>query len=259
MKTIYLFLVTLFFSLGTAAASADPEDLEQTSFNLLLDVRHILLDYYHLQADETNHTVLKQLTQSKQQTADKTLAFAASLPDAYVTHKNDLTKHWQSFNELMQGNIDELVNSGYPEGQLVLMMRDAGKAVEADLITLNQLIREQHEIRLPEKVSALRQQRLALLDTIELYGEYSATSTGVPIRSGRPDIGEYCAQFETSLQHLESLQWSPESQQVLRSIRSKWTFIDRTVKNHSQGVVPFLVMRYTDIIMTNLDKAQASL
>lgn len=257
MKRIYLFLITLLLTLNTM--SAEPEKLEQTSFSLLLDVRQILLDYYHLQADETNHSVLNRLSDAKQKTATSTLDFSKQLPDQFISQRNNLIKHWQSFDQLMQGNIDELINSGYPEGQLVLMMREAGKAVEADLIELNQMIRQQHEITIPEKTVALRQQRLALLDTIELYGEYSATSTGVPIRSGRPDIAEYCERFENSLKNLEQLQWSAETQQVLKSIRSKWRFIDRTVKRHSEGMVPFLVMRYTDIILTNLDQAQASL
>lgn len=50
MKRIYLFLITLLLTLNTM--SAEPEKLEQTSFSLLLDVRQILLDYYHLQADD---------------------------------------------------------------------------------------------------------------------------------------------------------------------------------------------------------------
>ena len=257
MKRIYLFLVTLLLTLN--ATSAEPEELEHTSFTLLLDVRQILLDYYHLQADETNHSVLKRLAASKQQAAISTKTFSEQLPAQFISQRNNLMEHWQSFDQLMQGNIDELINSGYPEGQLVLMMREAGKAVEADLIELNQLIRQQYEISIPEKISALRQQRMALLDTIELYGEYSATSTGVPIRSGRPDIASYCERFEAALSNLEKLQWSAETQQLLKSIRSKWRFIDRTVKRHSEGMVPFLVMRYTDIILTNLDKAQASL
>jgi hypothetical protein len=257
MKRIYLFLVTLLLTLN--ATSAEPEELEHTSFALLLDVRQILLDYYHLQADETNHSVLKRLAASKQQAAISTKTFSEQLPDQFISQRNNLMEHWQSFDQLMQGNIDELINSGYPEGQLVLMMRQAGKAVEADLIELNQLIRQQYEISIPEKISALRQQRMVLLDTIELYGEYSATSTGVPIRSGRPDIASYCERFESALANLEKLQWSGETQQLLKSIRSKWRFIDRTVKRHSEGMVPFLVMRYTDIILTNLDQAQASL
>ena len=257
MKRIYLFLVSLLLTLN--ATSAEPEELEQTSFALLLDVRQILLDYYHLQADETNHSVLKRLSASKQQTAISTQTLSKQLPDEFISQRNNLMKHWQSFDQLMQGNIDELINSGYPEGQLVLMMREAGKAVEADLIELNQLIRQQYEISIPEKIGALRQQRMALLDTIELYGEYSATSTGVPIRSGRPDIASYCERFEAALSNLEKLQWSAETQQLLKGIRSKWRFIDRTVKRHSEGMVPFLVMRYTDIILTNLDQAQASL
>lgn len=259
MKTFRLFFTFIAFISLPWVAFASSDSIEQTSFELKVEIRHILLDYYHLQADERNHTVLSGLRQRKADADTVKENFLQRLPSSLNKESSNLEKHWQDFSRLMNENVDELVNSGYPEGQLVLMMRESAKLIERDLDALNELIVKDNELRLPQKVLALRHQKMALLDTIELYGEYSATSTGVPIRTGKQDIAEYCARFEQSLQQLESLNWSKESQHLLRSIRSKWLFIDKTVKRHSEGMVPFLVMRYTDIILKNLDKAQVSL
>ena len=263
MKYFYLILTALIMHIAptTGYSEFNVEQLEQMSHDLRIEVRHLLLDYYHLQADETNHTVLISLNKRKSDADSSRKDLTSLLPSTYQSEINRLNDQWSKFSGFMAENIHVLTQTGYPELQVVTLMRNAARDIEQILTQLGEQLRAENEIHLPVKIAAIRQQQIALMNTIELYGEYGATSTGVPIATdgSTHDIGTYCARFEESLKHLEALDWSVESRGLLKNIRSKWRFIDRTVKRHSEGMVPFLVMRYTDMIMVNLNKAQASL
>ena len=57
--------------------------------------------------------------------------------------------------------------------------------------------------------------------------------------------------FDTLLSNLDN-QVSERDQRTVRSIRSKWGFLRRSIENYNENSVPFLVLNYNDSIISSL-------
>lgn len=247
-------LLTLFVSLP---AHASVIALEDSVFELSVDVKTLLLKYYHVQADEGNTQRIAELLQKREEVARDQARLTAQLDQRYSAYRQNIGKHWTSFDALLDQNINEIRESNYPELQVVTLMREAQRGMLSELERLSDAILSDNETHISQFEDWQRTQKNLMLTVVERYIERAASSMGAPLTTDEVDIGVLCKQFDRGIEELTGKLAAPEARTILNKIRSQWLFIETAATNDEARLVPFLVMRYTDTILGRIDQLEA--
>lgn len=247
-------LLTLFVSLP---AHASVIALEDSVFELSVDVKTLLLKYYHVQADEGNTQRIAELLQKREEVARDQARLTAQLDQRYSAYRQNIGEHWTSFDALLHQNINEIRESNYPELQVVTLMREAQRGMLSELERLSDAILSDNETHISQFEDWQRTQKNLMLTVVERYIERAASSMGAPLTIDEVDIGVLCKQFDRGIEELTGKLAAPEARTILNKIRSQWLFIETAATNDEARLVPFLVMRYTDTILGRIDQLEA--
>lgn len=250
MLLVRAVLLTLFMCLPLHASALAVED---SVFELSVDVKTLLLKYYHVQADEGNTQRIAELLQQRDQVVRDQAALLSQLDGRYSGYRQSIGEHWSTFNSLLDQNLSEIRESNYPELQVVTMMREAQRAMLTQLDQLSDTILSDNEVSLSQFEEWQRAQKNLMLTVVERYIERAASSMGAPLTIDEVDISVLCKQFDRGILELQGKLSAPEARTTLNKIRSQWLFIETAATNEEARLVPFLVMRYTDTILGRLD------
>ncbi|MDF1639514.1 hypothetical protein [Thalassolituus oleivorans] len=242
-------LLTLFVSLP---AYADNSELERSVFQLSVDVKMLLLKYYHVQADEGNTQRIAELSQRRSEVEALHEHISKQLDGSYLPYKQNIQQRWMTFDSYLKQNLNEIKESNYPELQVVTLMREAQRAMLDELEKLGDNLRQNSETKPSEYEQWSRNQKNLMISVVERYIERAASSMGAPLTTDQIDIAALCKQFDRGLADMKSQATSDEAQALLSKIRSQWIFIQTAATNTDAKLVPFLVMRYTDNILDRL-------
>ena len=168
-----------------------------------------------------------------------------------------ITASWQQFTELLDENRLDMTSRGYPD---VRMVDDMGRQ-NTDIVSLissaYESLQQKSGIRPNEVVSKARD--LALLME-EITSQYSARGTSnlgqVFVGSHDRSLVDMAEDFRQNLTELEAM-LDNNNGPILKSIQSKWRFMERSVKNYNDNTVPFLVVSYNDRIIQHLSELEA--
>jgi len=130
MLLLRTLILTLFVSLP---ATASVMENEQSVFELSVNVKTLLLKYYHVQADEGNPQLVDELLSHRDSVLAEKNAVVAALPAQYSLEGSAVNEHWDEFDRLLNQNITEIRESNYPELQVVTLMREAQRSLLDDL------------------------------------------------------------------------------------------------------------------------------
>jgi len=227
--------------------------LEDSVYDLSVSVKTLLLKYYHVQADEGNTQRIAELLQQRDDVMKEHAALNAALNGRYHTYQNNLDEHWLRFDGLLNQNLTEIREANYPELQVVTLMREAQRSILSELERLSGAILLDNEAQLSQFEEWQRRQKNLMLNVVERYIERAASSMGAPLTIDAVDIGVLCKQFDRGLEELQGKLYDPEATTTLNKIRSQWLFIETAATDDEARLVPFLVMRYTDTILSRLD------
>lgn len=253
MLLLRTLILTLFISVPAYASGLNTE---QSVFELSVNVKTLLLKYYHVQADEGNPQLVAELLNHRQHVSEQQASVLKQLGSEYGNFQIGISEHWIEFNRLLDQNIKEVRESNYPELQVVTLMRASQRALLSELDQLSESILLDNEVSLNELDLWQRRQKGLMLDVVERYIERAASSMGAPLTIDEVDIAVVCKQFERGITELQGKTTSQEAQQQLTKIRSQWLFIERAATDNDARLVPFLVMRYTHTILGRLDSIE---
>ncbi|MAY13769.1 MAG: hypothetical protein CMI06_00365 [Oceanospirillaceae bacterium] len=251
-------ILTLFVGFSAQASS---NSLEQNVFDLSVGVKTLLLRYYHLQADEGNQQLLKELNSNLSSVDEQQQNVRQQLQSMQQINGNirqqNIASHWQQFRTLMQQNLHEIEVNDFPELQVVAMMRDASSALISELEKIGDELRASGEFSVSGIERWTRNQKRLLLGITERYLERAASSMGAPLSEGQ-DINQLCQEFSRGLNTLDQATLNATAQTSMRRIRSQWLFIEKSATDTEARLVPFLVMRYTNNMIDHLSRITAS-
>lgn len=253
MLLLRTLILTLFISVPAHATGLDTE---QSLFELSVNVKTLLLKYYHVQADEGNPQLVAELLTHRSEVRQQHSDLITDLGNEYVSYQEGMARHWTEFNRLLDQNIKEVRESNYPELQVVTLMRASQRSLLGELENLSEVILLDNEISLTDLELWQRKQTGLMLNVVERYIERAASSMGAPLTIDDVDIAVVCKQFERGITELQRKVTSPEAQSQLSKIRSQWLFIERAATDNTARLVPFLVMRFTDTILGRLDSIE---
>lgn len=165
-----------------------------------------------------------------------------------------ITDPLKSYAALARSNRDGTLRNGYPEGavidEMMLKRRQARAAIDPVYRDL-----EKKAGLAGSPLSEARALALILQNMSALYVETAASAGGVSYRtqdSSEESIDSLARKFDKRLGELASKARDKESIERVRSIQTKWRFIEKSMLNYREKTVPYLVDRYTQIIVSDL-------
>ncbi|MBE0483559.1 MAG: hypothetical protein IBX52_08675 [Bacterioplanes sp.] len=259
LRSMALTTLCFYAVFTTMAAQAQiTTELEQQLYQLSLDSHMLLIKYYHVQAEEGKRELLHDVVQRQYalEQAWQTLAdpVAASHPEQFA----QLQTYWQRFNDYLSRNLQEINDSHFPELQVVILMRDQIYLFMRQLDQVGRHWQQQHDLTPSSQQQLLRDQQRLLLTVVERYIERAASSMGAPLTIDGEDMQSLTQRFSKGLSVIEKWPHDSANQQRLRRIHSQWQLIARTATNNEQRLVPYLIMRYTDNLMTGIPELQTA-
>lgn len=200
---------------------------------------------YKVRIDET----LRQLDQESSR-INETLG-SGIIPAETLRTITDLLK---SYTSLARANRDSTIRNGYPEGavldEMMLKRRQARAAIDPVYRDL-----EKKAGLAGSPLSEARALALILQNMSALYVETAASAGGVSYRSqdsSEEAIDSLARKFDKRLGELASKARDKEAVERVRSIQTKWRFIEKSMLNYREKTVPYLVDRYTQLIVSDL-------
>lgn len=216
---------------------------------LKMNIRRANVVFYRLMNDATNTQLYKQIPPQVKVIEQQWTSLKQQLnSDSQPINKTDA--HWKLYQQRIATNREDIYRDGYPVNQLVNDMLENKKRLINDLNTIAANL----NYTPTEFLSTSYKQSQLMLDIAELYGELSVSIVGNPLVTDEMTLDQFCELFNTTLGTLKTASREvPESKALIRTITSKWKFIEKSVRNHQENMVPYLVARYSDAILDKLN------
>lgn len=252
-------LLLIVLSVLTFQASATPQELLSNVHKLRLLSTGLMTNFYMysgLDADtKYGKKVLENLAEFETTLAEaKALPAAEGISDSF----SEIDTNWHEFNKLMRINYGDMEKQGFPNVRLVDEM---GKT---HTILLNSLSKAYIDTEIStgtKPVKAVEVARTLAVTISEITSQYSARGTSnlgqVFMGSYERTLDQMATAFGQDFTSLQAQIDTTNSRGILRSIDSKWNFIERSIKNYNENTVPFLVTSYSERIVDHLEEIVA--
>jgi hypothetical protein len=258
MKTLKCFkgLLLITLSIFSMQAFATPQQLLSNLHKLRLLSSESLINYYMysgLDADSKyGKKVINSLGSFTKLLEDSRLLPAA---DGISDSLNEIDLNWVKFQRLMSINYNDMEVQGFSDLRLVDEM---GKT---NAVLNKSLSKAYHDVQISSGTtpSAVVETARNLAMTMEeITAQYTARGTSSVVQvSTERTLEQMAVEFRTNLAHLKEQANLDSSTSILRSIDSKWSFMERSIKNYNENTVPFLVASYSERIISNLEELVA--
>jgi hypothetical protein len=258
MKTLIKSRILLFIALSLLSlqAFATPKELLNNVHKLRLLSTESITNFYMysgLDADSKyGKKIIKNLA-AFENTLEKTRSLPAA--DGIIDSLNEANRIWNEFNKLIRINYNDMETQGFPNVRLVDEM---GK-VNATLLKSLSKTYQDAQISTGNIPPAVVETARTLAVTMEeITSQYAARGTSnlgqVFIGSYERSLDQMAEAFRNDLVKLKKQVNPGNSKKILRSIDSKWNFMERSIKNYNENTVPFLVTSYSERIIVNLEE-----
>ncbi|APR67670.1 hypothetical protein CN03_12465 [Thalassolituus oleivorans] len=182
-------------------------------------------------------------------------AQAIGLVDEVATIEHD----WAEFKQLTNNNRADMLNVGYPNERLVDDMGRKSLAL-VNLISSSYAKLASTSGMAPPAI--VQQARNMALLMEEITSQYAARGTSVSgfmfVGAHKRSLVDMADKFQQDYLTLRKLTKNKSSLVILDSIGSKWKFMERSIRNHNENSVPFLVVSYNDRIVGHLQELDDS-
>lgn len=263
MKSLHTRLATAALLLLAALATLPARAADAAATTALADLYEVarvmdaaVLDLNMLLGEDQGPRYRERFTETMKKLDAALAASGPSLAAAGInaTQADTITRNTAAFAKLARANRDTLLRSGMPEGAVVdeMMQRrkEARRAIDQVYAEL-----EKRAGLAGSPLSNARELALVLQQAAALYVETSASAGGVSYRT--PDseeeaIDSLAKRFGAGLDKLLPRTASGDVAKQAAGIKTKWQFIEKSLLNYRENMVPFLVDRYTQSIVNDL-------
>ena len=168
-----------------------------------------------------------------------------------------LDQHWNSYQSELKVLADTLKTQGYTDLQPVADLANHNQQLMALSAELYSKIQQESGRTVSTLTQLSREQSLLMQSIAVDYASRSASVGGSFISSGGENsksIDELANDFVQVMDKLEQApQNTAETRQSLGAIKTKWRYIEKSLKNYNEKSVPFLVNKYSDRIIEGLE------
>lgn len=249
-------LSTLILSALPALAAAAPAEDLLAIHQLRLAAQRSLSDFFMLTSMEGDPRYVK-LIDSSTQDADTRVTQLGDMPgEASRQLKSQLQTQWSAYRQALIAQTQAQKQNGYsdfkPLGELATRNRQL-------LDTAEQLygkIQEESGQQVPPLTQQSREQSVLMQAITWNYVSRNASVGASPVSSDdQQPLDDLTNRFAINLLKLQQApQTTPEIGKELHSIAIKWHYIEKSLQSAAQGSVPFLIDKYSDGIIADLEQ-----
>ena len=248
------------FSVPSFAYSAETS----SSADNLLKLHHLRLaaqkslgDFYMYNGMEGDQRYARMIDTSLQN-GQALLGGLTQMPgDGSKALLAQLDQHWSSYQSELKVLANTLKTQGFTELQPVADLATHNQQLLALSAELYNKIQQESGSNVGALTQTSREQSLLMQSIAVDYASRSASVGGSFIGSGGENdksIDVLANDFEQTLNKLEQApQNTAEIRQSLGAIKTKWRYIEKSLKNYNEKSVPFLVNKYSDRIIEGLE------
>ncbi len=248
------------FSVPSFAYSAETS----SSADNLLKLHHLRLaaqkslgDFYMYNGMEGDQRYARMIDTSLQN-GQALLGGLTQMPgDGSKALLAQLDQHWSSYQSELKVLANTLKTQGFTELQPVADLATHNQQLLALSAELYNKIQQESGSNVGALTQTSREQSLLMQSIAVDYASRSASVGGSFIGSGGENdksIDVLANDFEQTLNKLEQApQNTAETRQSLGAIKTKWRYIEKSLKNYNEKSVPFLVNKYSDRIIEGLE------
>ena len=168
-----------------------------------------------------------------------------------------LDQHLSSYQSELKVLANTLKTQGFTELQPVADLATHNQQLLALSAELYNKIQQESGSNVGALTQTSREQSLLMQSIAVDYASRSASVGGSFIGSGGENdksIDVLANDFEQTLNKLEQApENTAETRQSLGAIKTKWRYIEKSLKNYNEKSVPFLVNKYSDRIIEGLE------
>ena len=166
-----------------------------------------------------------------------------------------IEQDWGEFKQLLTNNRADMLNIGYPNVRLVDDMGRKALILVTLISSSYSKLASTSGMAPPPIVQQAR--NMALLME-EITSQYAARGTSVLgqvfVGVQKQTLTEMADKFQLDYLALKEMANDKRSEVILDSIGSKWSFMERSIRNYNENSVPFLVVSYNDRIVGHLQE-----
>lgn len=250
-----LLLLVLAAAAGGAQAAGEKETLGLL-YRVALLMDATVLDLNMLLGEEQDPAYITRLdgTLAKLAAAQEASTKALGSSGVAAADVQAIAAGVSGFLRSARANRDTLVDVGSPEGAVVDEMMLKRKETRKTLDVVYGDLEKRAGLS-GSPLSEARALALLLQQVSALYVETASSAGGVSYRtldSNEATIDTLARRFGKQLEVLLAKARDDESKARVRSISTKWRFIERSLLNYRENMVPYLVDRYTQVIVSDL-------
>ncbi|MBH2032755.1 MAG: hypothetical protein I8H73_07880 [Pseudomonadales bacterium] len=250
----------LVFSLPSYAASVEPTDAADNLLKLhqlRLAAQKSLGDFYMYNGMEGDQRYARMIDTSLQN-GQALLGSLTQMPgEGSKALLAQLDQHWNSYQSELKVLADTLKTQGYTDLQPVADLASHNQQLMGLSTELYNKIQQESGRNVSALTQLSREQSLLMQSIAVDYASRSASVGGSFISSGGENsksIDELANEFVHVMDKLEQApQNTAETRQSLGAVKTKWRYIEKSLKNYNEKSVPFLVNKYSDRIIEGLE------
>jgi len=265
--SLYLAPVTLATTLITAPAHALEQDQAKQALNDIYQATiHSYFSvngFYNFSANQADKQHLNLIKDSTNRISDIMSSLQPTLDSGATADSfNSSNDSWTKYEKVLNQNIDEVIDTGYPDLRLAGDMATSNIDLNASLDGLYNNVINSNEFK-PKKSTQLSREAgktIALMMT-----KYSArtTSTVSQVYSGGDNeitIDSLANDFDKQIEELAKLAEGNETAaDLIESAKTKWDFIRSSYVNYNENRVNFIVNLYSKKIINDIESAAGNL
>lgn len=261
MKTLLefrsLFLIAL--SLFSIQAFATPQELLSNVHKLRLLSTESITNFYMYSGLDADSKYGKKILNNLG-AFEEVLEVVRTLPaaDGIADSLSEVDVSWNEFNKLIRINYNDMETQGFPNVRLVDEMGKINAVLLKDLSKAYQDAQISTGTKPPKVVETARTLAVTMEEITAQYAARGTSNLGqVFMGSYERSLDQMAIAFRTDLAKLKKQINPNDSHNILRSIDSKWSFMERSIKNYNENTVPFLVTSYSERIIADLEEIVA--
>ncbi|MBV1882578.1 MAG: hypothetical protein KUG82_13150 [Pseudomonadales bacterium] len=187
-----------------------------------------------------------------------TISFPITLTDeSHTATLESLSNNWKSFNQQLASNRKQVRKKGSANIQTTDDMMASAELLRIDLVDITTEVAIANHHRVKGSIAKARELTLIIQQLATDYAGRSSSSFGVSHKAQGIDkpidvlAKEFSSKLDTLALHKGN---NTEIKTLFRKIQTKWRFIEKPLENYTESSIPFLITRYSEHIISSLQK-----
>lgn len=258
MQLTSRFLTVIALVLFFMQAWATPQQLQADLQQMRLSATSIMTNYYMYAGLDLDSRYKARLDQSVA-SFELALDSANKLADGSDLRKevDGIAEEWAKYAGLIQANLDEMHQTGFPNVRYVNDMHEASLSIVQLATDARDALYQKSKIQPNEVIKQTRELAILMEKITAQYAALNTSNLG-QVFAGNTDLNlsDMADTFTANLDKLSKIAKTPRSEDVLYSIHSKWRFMEQRIRDYNANAVVFLVVSYNDKIILHLHELE---